>query len=110
MIGCVFHAVDHFRLERLIGIGQFFDALFISIGYVREALRVSGLTGTVGSNLSWVCPQVVETRFIVAVLSFHHDLSSCSFGKPYVRPRVAQGAELPLDADAEHTVTERHDR
>jgi hypothetical protein len=74
MIGCILNAFDDTGFERLIAVGEFLHAHIRRVGDGREALTVSGLSGTIGTDLPGVTAQIIRLCLFVATCSVHYSL------------------------------------
>jgi hypothetical protein len=54
MIASVFTAVDGSAFLGLVGIREFFDALFVRVAYYRQTLRTSGLSRAARNDLGGI--------------------------------------------------------
>jgi hypothetical protein len=75
MIGGILNSFDSRRFEGLIGIGELFDTLICRFFCDRKGLRISGLAGAAGTDLSRIVAEFIEPGLLVA-LSFVRSLIS----------------------------------
>jgi hypothetical protein len=66
MIGSILTTLDRSRLCRLIGVGKLLHTLFGSFLNRRQSLRITGLSRALWTYLSWVIPEFVELRLVIA--------------------------------------------
>jgi hypothetical protein len=66
MVGSIFDAFDGGAFKGLLGIREFFDALFIRIRDFGQALRTSGLARAAGANLRRVVAKFIGLSVVIA--------------------------------------------
>ena len=72
VVGRVLYPFDFGCFPSLIGLSKLLNAFLRSIFDIRETLHVSGLSGAVRANLSWVIPKFVKPGFVATSRSICH--------------------------------------